>query len=123
MNARVSASQAVPIEAEEYPQWVHLDRRHCLRRQRPAGLEFGAVNVSATLRVVFHHHRQEGEDWLPIRCQSPLQELWNRFLPHKPTQLSIFWLTADLQIHLFDVRLYPDSGWTKAEEDCDQMRL
>ncbi|KRX74149.1 hypothetical protein T06_1344 [Trichinella sp. T6] len=47
----------------------------------------------------------------------------NRFLPHKPTQLLIFWLTADLQIHLFDVRLYPDSGWTKAEEDCDLMRL
>ncbi|KRY46852.1 hypothetical protein T03_18032 [Trichinella britovi] len=87
-------------------------------------LSVSAVNVSATLRVVSHHHHgQEGEDWLPIRCQSPMQELWNRFLPHKPTQLSIFWLTADLQIHLFDVRLYPDSGWTKAEEDCDQMKL
>ncbi|KRX52710.1 hypothetical protein T09_8676 [Trichinella sp. T9] len=87
-------------------------------------LSVSAVNVSATLRVVSHHHHgQEGEDWLPIRYQSPMQELWNRFLPHKPTQLSIFWLTADLQIHLFDVRLYPDSGWTKAEEDCGQMRL
>ncbi|KRX52704.1 hypothetical protein T09_6893 [Trichinella sp. T9] len=32
MNARVSVSQAVPIEAEDFPQWVYLDRRHCLRR-------------------------------------------------------------------------------------------
>ncbi|KRZ13094.1 hypothetical protein T11_8931 [Trichinella zimbabwensis] len=124
---RHSVTQAVPIEAEglSRPELLPL-------KSFGAGIESGPVqSVPSTfprsfawclftitakkwgVREVKPHPRQSVD-----LCGS--SEIC--FLPHKPTQLSIFWAKTDLQIHLFDVCLYPDSGPTKAEEDHDQIR-
>ncbi|KRY07544.1 hypothetical protein T12_8715 [Trichinella patagoniensis] len=63
--------------------------------------------------------------YLTKPCQREARETKTNtcFLPQKSAHIPIFWAKANLQIHLSDVYLDPNSGPTKTKQYRNQIRL